>query len=364
MAALAAGDRLGPYEIQARLGAGGMGVVYRALDARLGRGVAIKVINDERESDPIGRQRFLREARSIAALSHPHICTLHEIGEHHGRAYLVMELLEGQTLSARLRQVPAGLPLGEAFTVVTQIAEALAFAHRHGIVHRDVKPANVVLTPGGVKLLDFGLARPSDVDGSTEAIAGRTTLTLDQAVVGTLAYMAPEQIDGRADVRSDIFALGAVMVEVFPGGRPSPATRLRRFSARSCRASRRRWPRPGRRRRRASTASCVAAWPSVPKTAGNRRRILAEALRWLATDAGGQSASAGRSAPIAWWRAVTLGVATLGAAAALATAYAWTRPPPADARRSSQLALRLPAGTTIPFFGLVSRSRPTARPWP
>ena len=217
MAALPSGARLGPYEILAPLGAGGMGDVYRGRDTRLGRTVAIKLLNDALSGDAISRERFEREARSIAALTHPHICTVHDVGDHEGHAFLVMELLEGQTLAARLARTKGGLPLDEALAIATQVAEALAFAHRHHITHRDIKPANIMLTPTGVKLLDFGLAQLRDRDEGTGQSRTETSLTGPLGVVGTLAYMSPEQLDGRADQRSDIFAFGAVLFEMLTG---------------------------------------------------------------------------------------------------------------------------------------------------
>src|SRR5688500_7278056 len=164
MAALRVGARLGSYEILAPLGAGGMGDVYRARDTRLGRTVAIKLLNAELSGDPVSRQRFEREARSLAALTHPHICTVHDVGDHEGNAFLVMEMLEGHTLAARVARTKGGLPIDEALSIATHVAEALAFAHHHHIIHRDIKPANIMLTPTGVKLLDFGLAQLRERD--------------------------------------------------------------------------------------------------------------------------------------------------------------------------------------------------------
>src|SRR5438094_879078 len=155
--ALISGTRLGPYEILSALGEGGMGEVYKALDTRLDRTVAIKVLPAQLAADPQFRERFDREARAISQLNHPHICTLHDVGEHDGTAYLVMELLEGQTLAQRLER--GALSLHEALSVGMQVADALDAAHRAGIVHRDLKPANIVLTKAGAKLLDFGLAK-------------------------------------------------------------------------------------------------------------------------------------------------------------------------------------------------------------
>src|SRR5262249_46084663 len=151
------GTRLGPYEIVAPLGAGGMGEVYKARDTRLDRAVAVKILPATLAADPQFRERFDREARAISQLSHPHICTLHDVGEHEGTAFLVMELLDGDSLASRLEK--SALPLDQALEIAIEIAAALDAAHRAGIVHRDLKPANIMLTKGGAKLLDFGLAK-------------------------------------------------------------------------------------------------------------------------------------------------------------------------------------------------------------
>jgi Tol biopolymer transport system component len=219
---LLAGTRLGPYEILTPLGAGGMGEVYKARDTRLDRSVAIKVLPPHRSSSPEARQRFEQEARTVSRLSHPHICALFDVGRQGEDDFLVMELLEGETLQDRLRRGP--LPLDQALRCGVEIARALHAAHRQAIVHRDLKPGNVMLTRSGVKLLDFGLAKAitplvggSDGD-DLETAQAAPDLTREGTLLGTLPYMAPEQIEGRAaDARTDIFALGAVLYEMATG---------------------------------------------------------------------------------------------------------------------------------------------------
>jgi Tol biopolymer transport system component len=217
---LSPGTQLGPYEVSAPLGAGGMGEVYRARDTRLERTVAIKILPAQFSSDPVRKQRFEREAKTISSLNHPHICVLYDVGHQDGMDYLVMECVEGETLARRLEKGP--LPLEQAIKLGMQIADALDKAHRSGVVHRDLKPGNIMLTPMGAKLLDFGLAKP------TEAPASAATLTAVQAVpateegtiVGTFQYMSPEQVEGKeVDGRSDIFSLGAVLYEMVVGKR-------------------------------------------------------------------------------------------------------------------------------------------------
>ena len=220
---LNAGSRLGPYEILAPIGAGGMGEVYRARDTRLERTVAVKVL-PEHLSSPEGRQRFEREAKTISQLSHPHICALYDVGNQDGVEYLVMEYLEGETLTDRLAKGP--LPTEQLLRCGIEIADALDKAHRQGIVHRDLKPGNVMLTKSGVKLLDFGLAKlvaPSSPSGVTGLSMLPTTpkgsnLTAEGTILGTFQYMAPEQLEGKeADARTDIFAFGAVLYEMATG---------------------------------------------------------------------------------------------------------------------------------------------------
>ena len=215
------GQTFGHYRILERLGAGGMGVVYRAHDEQLDRDVAIKVLPAASFRDPPARARLLREARTASKLNHPHICTIYEVGEADGQAYIAMELVEGQPLSARL--AGGALPVEQVLRYGLHLADALAHAHQRGIIHRDLKSANVIITPEGrAKVLDFGLAKRL----SGEEVAEATTQTMDSltgpgAVVGTLAYMAPEQLRGQpADARSDIWALGVMLYEMAAGQRP------------------------------------------------------------------------------------------------------------------------------------------------
>ncbi len=218
---LAPGARFGAHEIVAFLGAGGMGEVWRARDTRLDREVALKVLPPGAVENETARARLLREARLASGLSHPHICTIHEVGEAEGRAFVAMELVEGRTLSALVAE--RALPQGEVVRLGRQLAEALAHAHQHGVLHRDFKSANVVVTPEGrAKVLDFGLAkRVSGEDAREATTASYDTLTGPGVVAGTLAYMAPEQLRGTpADARSDIWALGVVLYEMASGRRP------------------------------------------------------------------------------------------------------------------------------------------------
>jgi len=235
--ALISGTKLGPYEIQSPLGAGGMGEVYRARDTRLDRIVAIKIIPTQLQSDPDLKARFEREARAISSLQHPHICTLFDVGHQDGTAFLVMEYLEGETLASRLLKGP--LPVEQVLKVAIEIADALEKAHRQGMIHRDLKPGNIMLTKSGAKLMDFGLAKARVVPGtaSTNLPGGPLTpstptlnvsiltspvaaLTQKGAIVGTFQYMAPEVLQGsEADARSDIFSFGCVLYEMATGNR-------------------------------------------------------------------------------------------------------------------------------------------------
>jgi eukaryotic-like serine/threonine-protein kinase len=217
-----AGTRLGPYVVEAQLGAGGMGEVYRARDTRLDRTVAIKVLPPSLAADPQFRERFEREARAISSLEHAHICPLYDVGREREIDYLVMQYLEGETLAARLQK--GSIPKPQALTIAVEIAGALASAHRRGIVHRDLKPGNIMLTKSGAKLLDFGLAKEHRGPAPAADLAMPTVtspLTAQGTVLGTVQYMAPEQVNGAdADARTDIFAFGAILYEML-AGRPA-----------------------------------------------------------------------------------------------------------------------------------------------
>src|SRR5579859_219419 len=218
--ALPRGTRLGPYEILAPLGEGGMGKVYKARDTRLDRLVAIKLLQADIADRPELQERFEREARTVASLNHPHICTLYDIGHQDNADFLVMEYLEGETLAQRLDSGP--LPLEEVLRYAMEIADALDKAHSKGVIHRDLKPANIMLTSTGSKLLDFGLAklrREADPFAVFAAVpVAVDTISTPGAVLGTLSYMAPEQLEGReVDARADIFAFGAVVHEMVTG---------------------------------------------------------------------------------------------------------------------------------------------------
>jgi Tol biopolymer transport system component len=229
MTTLSPGTRLGPYQVIEPIGAGGMGEVYKASDTRLDRTVAVKVLPPHWSDNAEMRQRFEREAQTLASMNHPHICVLHDIGKHGDADFLVMEYLQGETLDARLQRGPLGL--GEALKTALEIADALDKAHRKGVVHRDLKPSNVMLTETGTKLLDFGLAKwaePGSKGSSfisshaeTAARGGRQTksdLTSKGTILGTLQYMAPEQLEGDdADARTDVFAFGALLFEMITG---------------------------------------------------------------------------------------------------------------------------------------------------
>jgi hypothetical protein len=326
----ASGARLGPFEILAPLGAGGMGEVYRARDMRLERIVAIKLLQSELVNASDRRvERFRQEARAIARITHPNICTLHDVGEDGASIFLVMEYVEGVTLARRLEDGPLPLPL--AMRTAIGIAEALDHAHRQGVVHRDLKPGNVMLTRDSVKLLDFGLAKLKDRDDQVPTDLTRSArLTEVGAIVGTVPYMAPEQIEGRAaDTRTDIFSFGVLLHEMICGRRP--------FAGDS---------------RAALMAAIVAAEPPTlsslqsqapaslqrlvlrclakdPDDRWQTARDLAAELRWIAEGGSGTSAAPAAGARGArragLWGAVA-GAALTAAVFAAAATWMWPRP--------------------------------------
>jgi len=218
----AVGTRLGPYEIQSLLGKGGMGEVYAARDIRLDRQVAIKTVRAQGEWDTEALKRFQREARAIAALNHPNICVLHDIGNYEGTDYIVMEYLEGRTLEERLRKGP--MPVSDMIKVGTEMADALNKAHQHGIIHRDIKPSNVMLTRSGAKLFDFGVAELVGADFSRTFPVNSETVPSSNRIAkfaGTVKYAAPEQFrGGPIDARTDIFSFGVLMYEMAAGLAP------------------------------------------------------------------------------------------------------------------------------------------------
>ncbi|HKR66478.1 MAG TPA: protein kinase [Thermoanaerobaculia bacterium] len=337
--------RLGRYEVLAPLGAGGMGEVYRARDVELDRTVAVKVLPPHVASQSELRARFEREARAISALNHPHICTLHDVGREGDIAFFVMELVDGESLAARLAR--GKLPLDQALLIAAQIAAALSAAHRRGIVHRDLKPANVMLTRTGVKLLDFGIARLTTKPDHDAATQIGEALTADGMIVGTLQYMAPEQLEGKpADARADLFSFGCMLYEMVSGRRafngasqasiinaimssePPPLPELEPVAPLALE----------RLVRKCLAKSADERWESAAD--------LETELRWIAND-GGSTGPRALTKRRAWlWPA-----ALVAAAALVAIAFFTTRSSPTDAR---VLRLAIPMPTHI-NAGLLSQ---------
>ncbi len=370
---LVPGTQLGPYEILAPLGAGGMGEVYRARDTRLDRTVAIKVLSSVLTANADVKARFEREARAISQLQHPHICTLHDIGraEIAGGSpastqeidYLVMEYLEGETLADRLHK--GAVPVEQVMKIGVEIADALDKAHRAGIVHRDLKPGNIMLTKSGAKLLDFGLAKPfgamAAASGSAPLLSAAATLghaspqvsplTMQGTIVGTVQYMSPEQIEGKeADARSDIFAFGAVLYEM--------ATGKRAFAGKSqltvASAILEKDPEPVSVAQPKAPAALEHIISScLAKDPGQRWQCAADVARelhWIATTPATPPAKAGEKAPAARGvaRVAAIGVLVglvLGAGAVLT----WRRSEP---RQPLTLSLLSPEGASFNFAGL------------
>ncbi len=378
---LAAGTRLGPYEVVAPIGAGGMGEVYKARDTRLDRTVAIKVLPAALAADAQFRERFDREARAISQLTHPHICTLHDVGDAMGTSFLVMEMLEGETLAARLEK--GALPLEQALRTAIEIASALDTAHRAGIVHRDLKPGNIMLTRSGAKLLDFGLAKTNAPAVSTSGLSTApttppATMTADGTILGTFQYMAPEQIEGLdADARSDIFAFGCVLYEMLTSKKafegktrasllgailkdePPPVSQQLSLAPSSSKGE------PGAHGSTGSpradmldriVKTCLA---KEPDDRWQSARDLMRELQWIADGKGSSASTAVASMPTPSARTMPI-LAAASAAAAVAAVITWLmlRPAPV-ARPVVRLQTALPAATTLgldPFASNVAIS--------
>jgi eukaryotic-like serine/threonine-protein kinase len=315
---LASGSKLGPYEIVAPLGAGGMGEVYRARDTRLGRDVALKILPASISADPVAKQRFEREAKTISGLNHPNICTLHDVGSQDGVDYLVMECVEGETLAKRLEK--GRLPLEQVLKYGAQIADALNKAHRNGVVHRDLKPGNVMLTATGAKLLDFGLAKPTapmmTLATLTMAVAPKASpVTQEGTIVGTFQYMSPEQIEGKElDGRSDIFSLGAVLYEMLTGKKAFEGKT--QLSVASAILEKEPAPISSPANLDHAIKKCLA---KIPDERWQSASDLAGELKWITESAGQAAATAFAEAPgktlkkVAWLIAgILLGAAVVG----------------------------------------------------
>lgn len=332
---LASGSRLGPYEIISPLGAGGMGEVFKARDTRLGRSVAIKVLPAGFANDERFRTRFEREAKAISQLNHPHICTLHDIGQEQGTSYLVMELLDGESLAERIARGP--LPLRDVLRYGAEIAGALDRAHRTGLVHRDLKPGNVMITKSGAKLLDFGLAGPNRAPLSISATAptARQPITAEGTIVGTLPYMSPEQLRGEeVDARTDIHALGVMLYEMVSGKRLFNATNSASLIGQILEQ-----PAPPLSQVQPIApaelehivATCLEKDPDARfQSAAD----VAHELRWIATDRAPTAAAAPRRTR--WWYAVAA-VALIGVSAVAGYVVASREHPGAPGAHFTQL---------------------------
>jgi Tol biopolymer transport system component len=359
------GARLGPYEIVGPLGAGGMGEVYRAKDTRLGRDVAVKILPAHLSENAEVRERFEREARAISSLNHPHICTLYDIGREGAADYFVMELLDGESLAARLERGP--LKLDEALKIGAQIADALAAAHRAGIVHRDLKPGNVALTKAGAKVLDFGVAKLRD-EAIVDNVTRTTPLTSQGTMLGTVQYMAPEQLEGKpVDHRADLFAFGALLYEMLTGKRAFEGQSQASVIASILKED----PRPVSQLIPTTPASldrvvtsCLAKDPEERwQSAGD----LARELRWIAGGTGAATAvTAAATTPVgtrppgarvAWTLAAMATIAAIASIAMLATRAR----PTVMQRALSRFSIGSPAGATLAADGVHSRISPDGR---
>lgn len=348
-------NRLGErYRLIRTIGAGGMGTVYEATDDKLGRRVAIKILPAEFAASDERHRRFSRETRIIAGLSHPSLCQVYDAGIHEGRPFLVMELVDGETLASRLERGP--LPEADVVACASQVAEALAYAHQAGVVHRDLKPANIMLTPAGVKLLDFGLAKIlRDSETGTTGAPDSTTPTADDAVtgsgaiLGTLHYMAPEQLEGRgADARSDVFSLGVVIFEMLTGERPFVGA-----SQASIVAAILRDPPPRASARQPLVHDgfdpvILACLEKDPDTRWQSARDVGTAVRAVARDQTSGTPPARRRPASPWTLAAT---AVAGAGLALWLAPAGLFPLPVGAGPTTHLAIVAPPDLEGHYFG-------------
>jgi Tol biopolymer transport system component len=344
------GSRLGPYDILSHAGSGGMGDVYRARDSRLGRDVAVKVLPAQYSADPEWRRRLDREARAISSLSHPHVCPLFDVGHQDGVDYLVMEYLDGETLATRLER--GALPLDQVLRYGAEIASALAAAHRQGVVHRDLKPGNVMLTRAGARLLDFGLAKPAAAAASPIEATASAPITAHGTLVGTYPYMAPEQLEGHdADARTDMFALGAVLYEMATGRRAFEGKTTASLIA----AILERDPAPVSTVQPLAPAAlddiirgCLAKDPDDRWQTAHDVKLQLESLRRRSAS-GAESMDAGsgpveRARRARWLTGIAVAVATMSLAALAAFAL-WPRtPPPSPATVPVRAPLLPPAG--------------------
>jgi serine/threonine protein kinase len=353
--AILSGKRLGPYEVLSAIGAGGMGEVYRAHDTRLDRIVAIKVLPAHLADKPELRERFEREARTIASLNHPHICTLYDIGHQDGTDYLVMEHLEGDTLAERLKKGP--LPIDQVLQYAIEIADALDKAHRKGVTHRDLKPGNIMLTKSGTKLLDFGLAKLRQDEAPATPLSqlptAKEAITAQGTILGTLQYMAPEQVEGKTnyiDARTDIFAFGVVVYEMATGKKPFEG----KSSASVIGAILKDHPPPISSLQPMTPLAldrvvkvCLAKEPDERwQTAGD----LCRELKWIA-ESGSQSASQ-MSAPVKGIRTlgrrpVMVGLGALFFGAVLASLAVWNLKPSPSPQPVTRTVINLPPGQQL-----------------
>ncbi len=347
--ALTSRTRLGPYEILALIGKGGMGEVYKAKDTRLDRTVAIKVLPEHLAESPERKARFEREAKAISKLNHPHICTLYDVGEQDGIDYLVMEYIEGETLAERLKK--GAMPLDKVLEYGIQIADGLDTAHRAGIVHRDLKPGNAMLTKSGIKLLDFGLAKVLEDEaepGASDAPTRQKDLTKEHAIIGTLQYMAPEQLEGRtANSRADIWAFGAVLYEMATGEKAfegaSQASLISAIMKDEPRALSAFAPIAPRLLEH-TVRGCLdkdpdERWQSV--------RDVARQLEWIADSSTEETATPTEKSVGSWRRAAALSLVVGAAAALLAALAVLGLQPEAAPDRVQRLSLRFPPSQRV-----------------